>query len=146
MAYVTNSARGHFDYPNYKPYEINVLKRIQKQGWYYGKLGKFKWQAFIFPALFIHQWIVVWRWVVYRRNELWKSDEKRDAVERLYPLYKHEENKFRYNEQEKLRFNARRAAMELDADFDFDELTIYHFPERHPDEVMAPRTSPTRDF
>ena len=71
MAYVTNSARGHFDYPNYKPYEINVLKRIQKQGWYYGKIGAFKWQAFIFPALFIHQWIVVWRWIVYRRNELY---------------------------------------------------------------------------
>lgn len=36
-------------------------------------------------------------------------------------------------EDEELRLNTNRAAMELGDDFDFDELKIYHYPERHPD-------------
>ena len=70
MAYVTNSSRGHFSYPNYKPYEINVLKRIQKQGWYKGRLGTFKWQAILFPLFCLQTALATWRWAYYRRNEL----------------------------------------------------------------------------
>jgi len=64
-------------------------------------------------------------------------DEAREAHDRLYPLYKHEEMKYRYLEGEELRHNARRAALELGEEFDFDELKIYHYPERHPDATIA---------
>lgn len=43
----------------------------------------------------------------------------------------------RYLEDEEIRFNTRRAAMELGDDFDFDELKIYHYPDRHPDMEMT---------
>ena len=40
-------------------------------------------------------------------------------------------------EDEELRLNTNRAALELGDDFDFDELKIYHYPERHPEMEMA---------
>lgn len=43
----------------------------------------------------------------------------------------------RYLEDEELRHNTRRAALEMGDDFDFDELKIYHYPERHPDMTIT---------
>lgn len=43
----------------------------------------------------------------------------------------------RYLEDEELRLNTQRAAMELGDEFDFDELKIYHYPERHPDMTIT---------
>ena len=43
----------------------------------------------------------------------------------------------RYLEDEELRLNTHRAAMEMGDDFDFDELKIYHYPERHPDMTIT---------
>merc|ERR1719445_2866381 len=45
----------------------------------------------------------------YRRNRKMLMDEHREVHNRLHPLYKHEELKYRYLEDEEIRFNSMRS-------------------------------------
>ena len=69
----------------------------------------------------------------------WYQEERRELNHRLYPLYKHEEEKVRFAESDELRRMSTRAAFELGDEFDFDELRIMHYPQRHPNSVDAPQ-------
>merc|ERR1719251_666565 len=46
-----------------------------------------------------------WGSAIYRRNRRVLMDEAREVHNRLHPLYKHEELKYRYLEDEELRLN-----------------------------------------
>lgn len=138
---VSNSCRGHPNYKNYRPFEINKLLRIKKYGWYRAVVGKILPASLILPLVSI-QFVISWYYyVVYRRNTALISDELRFSAGKLHPLYKHEELKFRHMEESRLRQFSRRAAMEMNDDFDFDELRIYHYPYRYPNKEMAPQMS-----
>mmetsp|Transcript_56127 Transcript_56127/g.93542 ORF Transcript_56127/g.93542 Transcript_56127/m.93542 type:complete len:146 (-) Transcript_56127:263-700(-) len=134
---VSSSCRGHPSYKNYKPYEIEVKKRIAKWGYMRARIGRPQLASFLMPLLIFQVGTSWWSQAMHRRNRKHKMDEEREMFNRLFPLYKHEECKYRYLEEEEIRFNAHRAAMELGSNFDFDELKIYHYPERHPDANMA---------
>ena len=138
-AQVTNSARGYFGYPNYRPFEINVLQRIRHQGWWKGRVGKFRWGALVLPIAIFQTMNSFYYYAVFRRNYSFQLDEEREVNNRLYPIYKHAEEKFRYSEVDELRTMSARAAFELGDDFDFDELRIYHYSQRHPDAQMPPQ-------
>mmetsp|Transcript_32592 Transcript_32592/g.28604 ORF Transcript_32592/g.28604 Transcript_32592/m.28604 type:complete len:146 (+) Transcript_32592:34-471(+) len=133
----SQSCRGHPGYKNYKPYEIVVKQRIAKWGFLRARIGRPQLASWIIPICAVQ---IVCSWysqIVYRRNRRFMMDEHREVHNRLHPLYKHEELKYRYLEDEELRMNTNRAAMELGDEFDFDELKIYHYPERHPDMTIT---------
>ncbi|ETO21072.1 hypothetical protein RFI_16133 [Reticulomyxa filosa] len=90
---------------------------------------------------------------VYRRNQKYNIEMQRDILNRLFPLYKNEEDKLiimidvdnnnsRFGETDKLRTMSRVAALELQNDFDFDNIKIYNYPTRHPDLKIAPMDNP----
>lgn len=143
---VTNSVRGYFGYKNYKPFEIKVLRRIARLGYKKGRLGRFRWGIFWAPLLYGGYMGYLWYIGVYRRNRNYTFDQYRDLANKLTPLYRHETDKANFGHENKLRRMQRIAQMELNDDFDFDDMRIYHFPRRHPDLTISPQMSPMNPF
>eukprot|EP01083_Nonionella_stella_P078522 214958_1 len=134
---VSNSCRGHPGYKNFKPYEIEIKKRVHKWGFVRARIGKPQLASWLLPLMMLQIGGAWYSNVITRRNRKGLMDEHREVHNRLHPLYKHEELKYRYLEDEELRLNTQRAALELGDDFDFEELKIYHYPERHPDMTIT---------
>ena len=71
MAQVTNSCRGYPGYRNYRPFEINVLQKIQHQGWWRARVGKFRWGAMVLPLAVLQTLMATYYSMVFRRNTLY---------------------------------------------------------------------------
>eukprot|EP01083_Nonionella_stella_P298534 1013242_1 len=126
---VSQSSRGYPGYKAFKPYEIEVKKRVFKWGFMRARIGRPQIASWILPFMVFQIGTSMYAHAVLRRNKKYMLDEQREVHTRLHPLYKHEELKYRYLEDEELRLNTNRAALELGDDFDFDELKIYHYPD-----------------
>ena len=90
---VSNSCRGYPGYKNYRPFEIKLMRRIARLGYRRGRLGEWRWSVMIYPFAIFQFWMSVWYYAVYRRNVQYTMDEQREIQARLYPLYKHAEEK-----------------------------------------------------
>ena len=70
-AQVTNSARGYYGYPNYRPFEISVLQRIRHQGWWRARVGKFRIGALVGPLAVLQLANSCYYLYIFRRNALY---------------------------------------------------------------------------
>ena len=89
----SQSSRGHPGYPNYRPYEIEVLKRIKKWGYMRARIGRPQLASWLIPIMLLQFGTSWFAQFVCRRNRLCWMDEQREVHNRLHPLYKHEELK-----------------------------------------------------
>ena len=90
---VSSNCRGHPGYPAYKPYEIDIKKRITKWGYMRARIGRPQLASLLFPIAFFQISASWYSQMVIRRNRRHLMDEHREVHNRLHPLYKHEELK-----------------------------------------------------
>lgn len=90
---VSQSCRGHPGYKNFKPYEIEVKKRVAKWGFLRARIGRPQLASWIIPIFGLQIACSWYSQTIYRRNRRFLMDEAREVHNRLHPLYKHEELK-----------------------------------------------------